>query len=214
MKIRRKPYKRIALALSFCMIVIWGMLGTGASLAWFSDTSEEIENIFHIANFDLEVSHRLENGTYEQIDGRTDIFDENALYEPGYVQTVYLKVKNTGSVPFDFNVALNVTESDPATNVYDEELYLHKHLRFGIISNKNETALLDSLKNRDLAKAIATDDLGDYTTNTTELGSEETMYFALVVRMPEEVGNEANYKGDKVPTVHLGLIVKADQQKN
>lgn len=36
---------------------------------------------------------------------------------------------------------------------------------------------------------------------------------ALVVRMPEEVGNEANYRGDDIPKVELGIIVKADQQK-
>ena len=53
---KKKPHKRIALALSLCALIIWGILGTGASLAWFTDTSPEINNIFHFAEFDVEVS--------------------------------------------------------------------------------------------------------------------------------------------------------------
>ena len=93
---------KIALVLSLCMIAVWMVLGTGASLAWFTDTSEEIRNIIHFADFDLEVSYRDENGDYQKIDDQTAIFDDEALYEPGYVQVVYLKIENLGDMPFDF----------------------------------------------------------------------------------------------------------------
>jgi hypothetical protein len=92
----KKPYKRIALVLSLCSLIIWGILGTGASLAWFVDTSDVVTNIFHTANFDLEVSHRTDDYKWESIDAKTDIFDDEALYEPGYVQVIYLKVENKG----------------------------------------------------------------------------------------------------------------------
>ena len=75
---KTKPYKRIALIVSLCALIIWSILGTGASLAWFADSSPEIENIFHFADFQLEVSH-LKDGRCEKIDGQTKIFDENAL---------------------------------------------------------------------------------------------------------------------------------------
>ena len=55
-----RAYKKLALVLSLSLIIVWMILGTGASLAWFTDTSEEVKNIFHVAEFDLEVSHRLE----------------------------------------------------------------------------------------------------------------------------------------------------------
>ena len=98
----KKSYKRIAFALSLCLLVIWGILGTGTSLAWFTDTTPKIKNIFHFAEFDLEVSHLLDNGEWEIVDEQTKIFDEEALYEPGYVQVVYLKVKNKGTRDFKF----------------------------------------------------------------------------------------------------------------
>ena len=49
--------------------------------------------------------------------------------------------------------------------------------------------------------------------NTFEAG-EDPHYAALIIYMPEEVGNVANYRGDTVPEVELGITVKAEQIKN
>ena len=211
---KKKPYKRIALALSLCAILIWALLGTGASLAWFTDTSEEVTNIFHVADFELSVSHRLDNGKWEPIDGKTDIFDDEALYEPGYVQVVYLKVENKGDRAFDFYTAVSVTDYTVATNVFGQHFHLQEYLKFGVAIADSEEAMEDKVATRDLAKEIARMKLSNYETDVAALEPGETAYMALVVRMPEEVGNEANYRGDVVPNVDLGIIVKADQQKN
>ena len=98
----KKVYKRIAVAISLFLVAVWAILGTGTSLAWFTDSTPEMNNIFNFAEFELEVSHRLPDGTWEKVDSQTKIFDDEALYEPGYVQVVYLKVDNKGTVPFDF----------------------------------------------------------------------------------------------------------------
>lgn len=209
---KKKPYKRIALALSLCILLVWAILGTGASLAWFSDTSEEIKNIFHVAEFELEVSHRLPDGTWESIDGKTDVFDDEALYEPGYVQVVYLKIENKGTLPFDFKTAVSVTDYTLATNVYGQPFNLQDYLKFGLTFADTEQAMDDKVATRELAKALATMKLNSYATDEAALGAGETVYMALVVRMPEEVANEANYRGVTVPKVELGIIVNATQQ--
>ena len=143
---RKKPYKKIALALSLCALIVWGILGAGASLAWFTDTTPEINNIFHFADFELEVSHRLTDGKWEKIDGKTDIFDKEALYEPGYVQVVYLKVENKGSVPFKFQTAVNVNGCSVATNVFGQPFLLQDYLKFGITSADSEAAMKNSCR--------------------------------------------------------------------
>ena len=215
MSANKKSYKKIALAVSLCLILVWGLLGTGASLAWFTDTSEELVNIFHVAEFDLEVYHRLDDGSYEKVESTTKLFDDEALYEPGYVQVVYLKIENNGTVPFDFKTAVNVTDYTVATNVFGQTFNLKDYLRFGIISADSEEELMQKVENRDLAKEIANMKLSNYSTEVTELEAEDTAYVALVVRMPEEVANEANYYfGSEIPKVELGVIVKADQQRN
>ena len=137
----RKNYKKIALCLSLVLVAIWCILGTGASLAWFVDTDEEVKNVFHFAEFDLEVSHRTEDGSWEKVEQGTKIFDDEALYEPGYVQTVYLKIENKGTVPFDFKTAVSVTDYTVATNVFGQSFQLYDYLRFGLATADTEPAL-------------------------------------------------------------------------
>lgn len=214
LKKNKTLYKRIALALSLCALILWGVLGTGASLAWFTDTSPEITNIFHFAEFDLEVSHRLENGEWEVVDEKTKIFDEEALYEPGYVQTVFLKVENKGTVPFNFFTAVNVNGCDVATNVFGQQFMLQDYLKFGITSSDTEAEMDESIPNRETAVSLADMPLHNYADETAVLEAGGDAYIALVVRMPEEVGNAANYRGETQPKVELGITVKADQIRN
>ena len=204
-------YQKVALALSLGLILVWVILGTSASLAWFTDTSPTLKNIFHIQNFDLVVSHRLDDGTYEELDGETQVFDDEALYEPNYTQVVYLKVENRGDSAFTYRTAVNVTGYTPATNVFGDKFNLQDYLKFGLVYADSEGELESKLANRDLAKEKAGMPLNDYSTDTDTLGSGGVKYMALIVRMPAEVGNEANYRFETVPKVELGIIVTADQ---
>ena len=213
-KHKKRIYKQIALALSLCALIVWCILGTGASLAWFTDTSPEINNIFHFSEFDLVVSHRLTDGKWEEVDGQTKIFDEEALYEPGYVQVVYLKVENKGTVPFKFDTAVNVNGCIKATNVFGQPFMLQEYLKFGLATANTEEEMKNSIPDRDAAVEIANEPLHNYyKSGSFELTPGKTKYIALIVRMPEEIGNVANYRGDIVPEVDLGITVKADQIK-
>lgn len=213
--LKKKPYKKIALALSLCFLIVWGVLGTGASLAWFTDTSNELNNIFHFGDFELKVSHRTEDGNWETVDSETKIFDENALYEPGYVQVVYLKVENLGDRPFTFHTAVNVNDCVIATNVFGQKFMLQDFLKFGVVSANTEAEMDNSVITRDKAELIANMPLHNYyETDTAVLDAKGTKYIALIVRMPEEVTDVANYRGEDIPKVELGITVKAEQLKN
>ena len=205
-------YKKIALVLSLCAIFLWSVLGAGTSLAWFADTDEEVVNIFHFGEFDLSVSQKQPDGSYKEIETDTKIFDEKALYEPGYVQIVYLKIENKGTVPFDFKTAVSVRNYVPGTNVFGGTFYLQEHLMFGIVTANSSDELEEMLKTREKAKNFAQMPLNNYTTDSAPLNAGDSVYMAIIVRMPEEVGNVANYR-DNQPYVELGVIIKADQQK-
>ena len=211
----KKSYKKIALILSICALVVWAILGTGASLAWFVDTSPEINNIFHYAEFDVELSHRLTDGTWETVDSKTKLFDEKALYEPGYVQVVYLKVDNEGNIPFTFDTAVNVNGYISATNVFGQTFLLQEYLRFGVTACDSEEEMKNSLADRDAAEVIANMPLQNYyETASFELAPGASKYLAIVVRMPKEVTNVANYREPPAPEVELGVTVRADQIRN
>ena len=207
----RKNYKKIALCLSLVLVAIWCILGTGASLAWFVDTDEEVKNVFHFAEFDLEVSHRTEDGSWEKVEQGPKIFDDEARYEPGYVQTVYLKIENKGTVPFDFKTAVSVTDYTVATNYYGQPFHLQDYIRFGAAFAETEEAMNQAVETRELAENIATSNLNNYWDTEASLNAGEVVYMAIVVRMPEEVGNAANYRGFVEPSVELGITVFAQQ---
>ncbi len=212
-KIFKKHYKKIALVLSLCLFIVWGILGAGASLAWFTDVSPTLNNIFHFAEFDLEVSHRLTDGNWELVDNQTKLFDEEALYEPGYTQVVYLKVKNNGTRAFNVYTAINVNGYTTATNVFGQPFSLQDYLRFGITISSTEDQMKNSVANREIATLLANMPLHNYHTDTVKLNPNQEQFIALVVHMPKDVTNVANYRGSTIPKVELGLTVKADQIK-
>lgn len=214
---KRKSYTKIALVLSACLMIVWCILGTGSSIAWFMDESPEMENTFHFAELKLQVSHKVEDGSYEPVASETEVFDDEALYEPGYVQVVYLKVENKGDVPFEYKLAVDVNSVTVAKSVLGNDIYLPNYLKFGVLFGADEAELT-----RDVAKVLAMNDFaeetGNYPLNTysekdsvmVPVGGER--YIAVIVRMPEEVGNAANYRGDVAPRVDLGLTVTASQE--
>lgn len=220
----KKPYKKIALVLSLCAMVVWGILGTGASLAWFTDTSEEINNIFHFANFELKVSHQLTDGSWEKVDSQTKIFNEEALYEPGYVQVVYLKVENLGDVEFQLKTAVQVNGFTLGNNIFGNQFNLQDHLKFGLCDADTLDGVKAMVANREMAKQVATMDLQNYAQDMPNLNAGGTTYIALVLYMPEEEDNVANYRDyydpatgelkSGAPKVELGIIIKAEQIHN
>lgn len=223
---KKRKFTKVAFALSICLLVLWGVLGTGTSIAWFMDETPELVNTFEFADFDLEVYYKVTNAQgveeWVLVDEKTKVFDEEALYEPGYTQVVYLKIVNKGDVEFDYKLSVDMTDFVPGVNEAGQLIYLPNYLKFGALIENDEQSLT-----REVARAIATEDLNDgnapskemlplntYSSNIGQLeaGENSVDYAALILYMPEVVGNEANYRGDDIPRVDLGITVLASQR--
>ena len=212
----KKKWRKAALALSAGLFVLWWALGTGATLAWFSD-NDEVRNEYQIGLLKLDVSYKNDIVTeYTPLEGATKAFNDEALYEPGYTQVVYLKIENNGDVDFNYKVAVTVDKVITGKNAWGEDIYLPKYLRYGVVFAESETALQEEVKNRLEARTHAPNDWGALDTwseispYTFEAG-ENAHYAALIIYMPEEVGNVANYRGFTEPRVELGITVFAQQ---
>ena len=213
---KKRILTKVALALSACLFILWWALGTGATLAWFSD-SDTVRNTFQIGVLKLDVAYRNDIVTkYTPLQGATEAFHDNALYEPGYTQVVYLKIDNLGDVPFNYKVAVTVQDSIKGKNAWGEEIYLPNYLRYGVVFGQSEAEVQAQVKDRLAAKHNAPNDWGilgtwsELSPYTYDVG-ENAHYAALIVYMPEEVGNAANYRGFDVPQVKLGIRVYAQQ---
>jgi len=205
------------LSASILLLCVWLILGTFSTIAWFTDVSETKVNTFILGEVELDVNHKVDKGNgnfeYEEVDSTTEIFDDEALYEPGYTEVVYLQIKNTGTVDFDYRLSVNQLDAVLGFNEEGKAIYLPDYLRYGVIFGESE-AVLD----RGLARAGADYEmsLGENTFNTFAeqrylISPGQTEYAAIVIYMPDSVGNLANYRGDSIPSVDLGITVLASQ---
>ena len=98
-----------------------------------------------------------------------------------------------------------------AVNAYGQRFHLQDHLEFGIVTADTEDGLRQLVATRALASAYADMPLNNYDTDFAQLDAAGVIYMAVVIHMPEDTGNVANYRGDTIPRVDLALTITASQ---
>lgn len=206
--------KRALLTSVLALVLSLAMLA-GTTFAWFTDTASTGVNRIVSGNLDvgLEYWGGAESG-WLTAENSEDLFDKNALWEPGYTQIVYLKVKNNGNLALTYAMQITPVHETVGVNVDGEEFKLSDYIKFGwttFTADENGTpvaldreaaqtgvgegAQLGKTLHRKAAEPLAA-------------GAEELV--ALVAWMPEDVGNKANYSTVQ-PTIELSLKVLATQ---
>ena len=210
---KNKSTKRALLLSALSLLMCVSML-VGSTFAWFTDSVTSGNNIIKAGNLDVELDYKkVVDGVateWASVKDRTDIFDPNALWEPGHVEVVYLRVANKGSLELKYQLGVNFKDTAIGKTEDGKEIKLSDHLVFATVASDTEKIYA----NRDeVVKAAAGTEKGlkDYngTTTALEVGGED--YLTLIVYMPETVGNEANYRGDAIPTIELGINLYATQ---
>lgn len=226
---KRRKFTKAALALSVCLVILWAILGAGTTIAWFTDETPVAKNTFDIGDMNLVVYYKDEKGDWIEIDENTEVFDDEALYEPGYTQVVYLKIENKGDVDFDYKLSVDMISFVAGMNEMGRPIYLPNYLKFGAAIEDTEPELQQEVADRETARKNATKlmdegeqpavemlPLNTYSSSIGQLdaqaGEKSIDYAALIIYMPESVGNEANYRGTTVPEVKLGVTVSASQR--
>lgn len=209
--LKRRIATKIALLVSIALIVVWALLGANASVAWFQ-SSDTIVNTLNFGGLKVNLYYNA-GGNYEAVDSTTKVFNDAALYEPGYTQVVYLKIENAGDYDFNYDMSVvpDLSTLVVGKNEKGEEIILPDHLKFGLVFDETEDGLMEKTADRDLSREYATQKLSDYSESGGALAPGESNYCALILHMPEQVSNEANYRGDKVPSVEVGIGVTATQ---
>ena len=200
-----------SLAYSLISLLLCASMLVGTTFAWFTDSVSSTNNLIVAGNLDIELQYKTANGKWADVAANTNVFAEDTLWEPGHTEVVYLRIKNAGTLALKYQLGVNVASEDGSVNVYGEDFKLSDYIYFGYVETNAEV----SYANRDAARAAAQNvkkiSTG-YTKFDTMLAGADDVYVTLVVYMPEEVGNDANYaKGEKVPTIHLGINLYATQ---
>ena len=202
-----KSTKR-ALLLSIMAMLLCVVLLVGTTFAWFTDSASTGVNKIQAGNLDVTLEY-LKDGTWKDVKESTDLFQTD-LWEPGTTDVVYLKVTNAGTLALKYKFAVSkFTETVGVNVVNGSSIKLSEILKFGIIGSETQQSYT-----RDTARAAVAGNaltLNTYT-NDIRLGVGETKYYTVVVYMPEETGNEANYvTGTTPPQIELGINLVATQ---
>lgn len=209
--------KRALLTSVLALVLSLAMLA-GTTFAWFTDTASTGVNRIVSGNLDVGLQYWGvdENGqkTWLTAENSEDLFDKNALWEPGYTQIVYLKVKNDGNLALTYAMQITPVRETVGINVDGEEFKLSDYIKFGWRTFTVDGAGAPVALDREAAQtgvgegAQLGKTLHRQVAEPMKAGAEELV--ALVAWMPEDVGNEANYSTVQ-PTIELSLKVLATQ---
>lgn len=206
-----KNTKRALLASVLSMMLCLAML-IGSTFAWFTDTVTSGKNKIIAGNLDVELEYSLtgEENSWVSVNEETNMFKDDALWEPGYTQVVYLRVANVGSLAFKYQFGINVAGKTLGKTADNKDIDLSNFIKFGVVETAeafaDRTTALNAVK--DSAALIS----AGYSSGEGKLavGGTSNM-LALVVYMPEDVGNDANYRGEVAPSIDLGINLVATQ---
>lgn len=209
--------KRALLTSVLALVLSLAMLA-GTTFAWFTDTASTGVNRIVSGNLDVGLQYWGvgEDGqkTWLTAENSEELFDENALWEPGYTQIVYLKVKNNGNLALTYAMQITPVHETVGVNVDGEQFKLSDYIKFGWTTFTVNGAGAPVALDREAAQtgvgegAQLGKTLHRQAAEPMEAGAEELV--ALVAWMPENVGNKANYR-DIAPSIELSLKVLATQ---
>lgn len=205
--------KRALLTSVLALVLSLAMLA-GSTFAWFTDTASTGVNRIVSGNLDVGLEYWDKESGWLDAEDSKDLFDENALWEPGYTQIVYLKVKNGGNLALTYAMQITPVHETVGVNVDGEEFKLSDYIKFGWTTFTVDGAGTPVALDREAAQTGVGDGAQLGTTlhrqaaKPMKAGAEELV--ALVAWMPENVGNEANYSTVQ-PTIELSLKVLATQ---
>ncbi len=205
----KKTQTARALTLNVLSVLLCVAMLAGSTFAWFTDTAVTGVNTVTSGNLDVKVSY-YNGGEWQEVSPGAKLFDDNALWEPGHTEVAYIKVENKGSLALKYRLSVNVADEIKGKNADGGEIILSQILKFDAI--EIEPDKLYSSRGEAIAAVEATAGVLKTKTFTDRLAAlAPAKYYALVVYMPETVGNEANHDGTNVPSVKLGVNLAATQ---
>ena len=208
-----KSTKRALLTSVLALLMCVTML-VGATFAWFTDTASTGVNKVVSGNLDVKLMYSTDMQTWKEATEQTKLFDDNALWEPGYTQVVYLKVVNAGNLALKYEAGFSKNyTSNKGKNINGDWYRVDDYLKIGTAEAttrfENREAVWSAIAatEKTLAKDVMLTD-GWITLNAGESSNP----FAVAIYMPTSVGNEANASRLRPSSVSgLGIEVRATQ---
>ena len=208
-----KSTKRALISSALALLMCVAML-IGTTFAWFTDTASTGVNKIVSGNLDVKLMYSTDMQTWKEATDQTKLFDDNALWEPGYTQVVYLKIVNAGKLALKYEAGFSKNyTSNRGKNVNGDWYRVDNYLKIGTAETTTKFANREDVWSAIAAteKTLAKDVMLTDGWITLKAG-ESSKPFAVAIYMPTSVGNEANASKNRPSSVSgLGIEVRATQ---
>ena len=208
-----KSTKRALISSTLALLMCVAML-IGTTFAWFTDTASTGVNKIQAGNLDVKLMYSTDMQTWKEATDQTKLFDDNALWEPGYTQVVYLKIVNAGKLALKYEAGFSKNyTSNKGKNVNGDWYRVDNYLKIGTAETTTKFANREDVWSAIAAteKTLAKDVMLTDGWITLKAG-ESSNPFAVAIYMPTSVGNEANASRFRPSSVSgLGIEVRATQ---
>lgn len=239
MKKRRNTKKALLGSLTMMLLCFALLLGT--TFAWFTDTVSSSETTIQSGNLKVGLEYAVQPENEGNLvwksatEGSINLFGtgENFLLEPGATGMVYLRVTNQGSLSAKYQYNIEVASNIIGKTGEGADIDLTNHIRLGVKEFVNG-AYPATKDGREAAQAVAQQTIaaGITENQNSESGkliayqsashdnlqpkgsandADKSGIIAVVVYMPEDVGNAANHNGTAAPSISLKVNLKATQ---
>lgn len=211
----KKVSTKHALLMSVLSLLLCASMLIGTTFAWFTDSVSSVNNIIKSGNLDVELYYQAEGQTaWTPVTDSTNIFKEDALWEPGHTEVIKLKVVNVGSLALKYYLGVNVASETGSVNQAGTDFLLSDYIKFGVVEG-DQTYTRDQAVAAVESSATALNVI--YNSQEASLmaqnaGDTDEQVLTMVVYMPTAVGNEANHASDvAAPVIKLGINLSATQ---
>lgn len=236
-----KKHTKKALFTSVMSLVLCFAMLVGTTFAWFTDSVSSGVNTIQSGNLDIGVYYALPSDVvdgdiseekWKPVKQDESLFNNEALWEPGYTEAVFLKFVNEGSLALEYQLGVDILSEEIGKSMVGNDIQLSNYIQ-AYACNSFSWDYKDYLftsREDAIDPAGAPDPFYDTLFNAANgavntpnnenplsmdswqwLDVEETTYATIVLWMPTSVGNEANHDGENLPSIKLGLNVVATQ---
>lgn len=240
---KRRNATRNALLMSVLSMLLCVSMLVGTTFAWFTDSVTSGINKIQSGNLDLEVYYAypsdvvdgdIPENAWKPVKADEAVFNEAALWEPGYTEVVFFKIDNVGSLAFQYQFKVDILNEVIGKTKDGADIRLSDYIQAYAAANADWAykQLLFTDRNSVVNPPYAPDEFSDtlYVTANMDLcraddpytnalsldhwqwlEPDETYYVTMALWMPTTVGNEANHNGTDIPSIDLGINVLATQ---
>ncbi len=211
---RHSTEKMLILSLLSLFLIMALLVGT--TFAWFTDSVTSNNNVIKSGKLDVELYYQKQGQTeWTKVTSSTNMFLENAMWEPGHTEVIRLKIVNEGNLAFNYQLGVGINYELGSKNSKGEDVFLSDNIKYGIIKGDSIYTRVEAVQ---MVDPTATKLSIPYNSAPTlllpedETNSDNEDVMTLVVYIPEDTGNEANpAKGEVVPQIKLGISLIATQ---